>query len=167
MTDSMVSAPTLSDASTSDGAPSAGSPSGSHPRPEPGLGLSVETLVVSAPDGDSSGTAEWAIVRVDGEIDVATGPELRRRLIELVDEGVRHVVLDLSTVPFLDSSALGVFVTGLKRLRIAGGTMRLAACRPPVRAVLKITSLDRVFFLYPSVEAALADETEYVAPTGA
>ena len=130
-------------------------------------GLSIETLLVSAPDGDEGATAQWAVVRVEGEIDVATGPELRRRLIQLVDEGTRHVVLDLSTVPFLDSSALGVFVTGLKRLRIAGGTMRLAACRPPVRAVLKITSLDRVFFLYPSVEAALADETEYLPPTGA
>ena len=130
-------------------------------------GLSIDTLLVSAPDADEGVPAQWAVVRVEGEIDVATGPELRRRLIQLVDEGVRHVVLDLSTVPFLDSSALGVFVTGLKRLRIAGGTMRLAACQPPVRAVLKITSLDRVFFLYPSVEAALADETEYLPPTGA
>lgn len=141
--------------------------------------LTIETVMVATPHGEqpleassaaapgADGTPEWAVVRVDGELDLATGPELRRRLIELVDDGVRHVVLDLSTVPFLDSSALGVFVTGLKRLRIAGGTMRLAACRPPVRAVLKITSLDRVFFLYPSVEAALADETEYVAPTGA
>jgi anti-sigma B factor antagonist len=123
--------------------------------------------MVSAPDADEGAVAQWAVVRVEGEIDLATGPELRRRLVRLVDDGVRHVVLDLSTVPFLDSSALGVFVTGLKRLRIAGGTMRLAACQPPVRAVLKITSLDRVFFLYPSVEAALADETEYLPPTGA
>lgn len=130
-------------------------------------GLSIETLMVSAPDADEGAAVQWAVVRVEGEIDVATGPELRRRLVQLVDEGTRHVVLDLSTVPFLDSSALGVFVTGLKRLRIAGGTMRLAACLPPVRAVLKITSLDRVFFLYPSVEAALADETEYLPPAGA
>lgn len=130
--------------------------------------LTVETVTVSAhagDDGEAVEASQWAVVRVEGELDVATGPALRARLIELVDAGVRHVVLDLGTVPFLDSSALGVFVTGLKRLRIAGGTMRLAACQPPVRAVLKITSLDRVFFLYPSVEAALADATEYVPPT--
>lgn len=131
--------------------------------------LTVETVTVTAatPDeGDGEPqVARWAVVRVEGELDVATGPALRDRLIELVDGGVRHVVLDLGTVPFLDSSALGVLVTGLKRLRIAGGTMRLAACRPPVRAVMKITSLDRVFFLYPSVEAALADATEYFPPT--
>ncbi len=122
--------------------------------------------MVTAPDRDTSETSEWAVVRVDGEIDLATGPELRARLISLVEQGVRHVVLDLSTVPFLDSSALGVFVTGLKRLRMAGGTMRLAASQPAARAVLKITSLDRVFFRYPSVEAALADDTDDVPPAG-
>jgi anti-sigma B factor antagonist len=127
--------------------------------------LTVETLMVGAPDADAD--APWAVVRVGGELDVATGPALRSALIELVEGGARHVVLDLAEVPFVDSSALGVFVTGLKRLRIAGGTLRLAACQPPVRAVLKITSLDRVFFLYPSVEAALADDTEYPAPIGA
>ncbi len=130
--------------------------------PEPTL--SVETMMVSTSDADAE-TSEWAVLRVGGELDVATGPALRSKLIELVDDGVRHVVLDLATVPFVDSSALGIFVAGLKRLRIAGGTLRLAACQPPVRAVLKITSLDRVFFLYPSVEAALADVTEYLPPT--
>lgn len=129
--------------------------------------LSIETVMVAGADEEGGAGDRWAVVRVHGELDVATGPALRARLIELVDEGVRHVVLDLATVPFLDSSALGVFVTGLKRLRIAGGTMRLAACQPPIRAVLRITSLDRVFFLYPSVEAALADETEYLPPVGA
>jgi anti-sigma B factor antagonist len=126
--------------------------------------LSVETVTTSAPGGAAE-PSEWAVLRVAGELDAATGPVLRSRLVELVDEGVRHIVLDLGDVPFLDSSGLGVLVTGLKRLRIAGGTLRLAGCRPPVRAVLKITSLDRVFFLYPSVDAALADTTEYLPPS--
>ena len=57
-------------------------------------------------DGDHS------VLEVAGEIDVYTAPKLRERIIELVDEGQYHLVVDLEKVEFLDSTGLGVLVLG-------------------------------------------------------
>ena len=71
----------------------------------------------------------WAVVSVYGELDVATAPELREQLIELVNEGRAHLVLDLSGVDFLDSTGLGMIVSALEasphpRWRPAAGLHR-------------------------------------------
>ena len=60
---------------------------------------------------------EHTVLEVGGEVDVYTAPRLRERLLELIDGGARHVVVDLGRVDFLDSTGLGVLVGALKRLR--------------------------------------------------
>ncbi len=52
----------------------------------------------------------YAKVRVTGEIDLATAPELRQRLEAVIDAGIRNLDLDLSDVTFLDSSGLLVLL---------------------------------------------------------
>lgn len=106
------------------------------------------------------------VVHVAGDLDVATVPSLRAGLLALVDGGARDVVIDLTATTFLDSAALGVLIQTLKRLRTVGGTLRLAAPQPSVDRVLAMTALDRVFFTYPSVPAALADPLRYVPSAG-
>lgn len=97
------------------------------------------------------------VVEVRGELDMATAPQLREGLQQLVDAGDRQVVLDMAGVGFIDSSALGALVVTFKSLRDVGGQLRLAAVRPAVRGVLRITSVDRVIDIYDSVRAAEAD----------
>jgi len=97
------------------------------------------------------------VVEISGDLDMSTGPALERRLAALVDQGPADVVLDLSRVSFIDSSGLSVLVVTLKRLRSRQGTLRLAGCQSHVQTVLDLTALSRVFFMYPTVEAALAD----------
>ena len=87
-------------------------------------------------------------------------PRLRERLIELVDGGAPHVVVDLGRVEFLDSTGLGVLVGALKRLRAAGGTFGLVCAKEPLLKIFRITALDQVFPLYPTVEAATSTRTE-------
>lgn len=77
------------------------------------LSLSTETM------GDRT------IVRVGGEIDVYTAPKLREQLVELVNDGSFHLVVDMEGVDFLDSTGLGVLVGGLKRVRAHEGSLRL------------------------------------------
>jgi anti-sigma B factor antagonist len=77
-----------------------------------------------------------------------------RRGVELVEQGARHVVVDLSRVEFLDSTGLGVLVGALKRLRAAGGTLGLVCAHERLLKIFRITALDRVFALYDTVEAA-------------
>ncbi|RZU51579.1 anti-sigma B factor antagonist [Krasilnikovia cinnamomea] len=98
--------------------------------------------------------AEHTVLEVGGEVDVYTAPRLRERLVELVDAGARNVVVDLGRVDFLDSTGLGVLVGALKRLRAASGTFALVCAKEPLLKIFRITALDQVFPIYPSVEAA-------------
>ncbi|MFI7022955.1 STAS domain-containing protein [Micromonospora sp. NPDC049900] len=97
---------------------------------------------------------EHTVLEVGGEVDVYTAPRLRERLLELIDAGARHVVVDLGRVDFLDSTGLGVLVGALKRLRTADGTFSLVCDKEPLLKIFRITALDQVFPLHPTVEAA-------------
>lgn len=107
---------------------------------------------------------DHTVLEVGGEVDVYTAPRLRERLVELVEQGARHVVVDLSRVEFLDSTGLGVLVGALKRLRAAGGTLGLVCAHERLLKIFRITALDRVFALYDTVEAATAATDADTAP---
>jgi anti-sigma B factor antagonist len=100
------------------------------------------------------------VLDVGGEIDVYTAPQLRERLIGLVEDGARRVVVDLGRVEFLDSTGLGVLVGALKRLRGAGGDLTLVCAQERLLKIFRITGLDRVFTLHETVEAATATPSD-------
>ncbi len=97
--------------------------------------------------------ANLPVVAVRGEIDVATAPELRQRLDELVAGGDRTIVVDLSDVTFIDSIALGVLVGAVNRCRQVGGDLPLVLSEPRIRKVFDITGLTEVFSISDSVES--------------
>jgi len=100
--------------------------------------------------------ADYTVLEVGGEVDVYTAPRLRERLIEVIDGGGRRVIVDLSRVDFLDSTGLGVLVGALKRLRAAGGTFRLVCGKESLLKIFRITALDQVFPLHPTVDEAIS-----------
>lgn len=102
----------------------------------------------------------WRVLRLAGEIDVATAPRLRDRLVQIVTEGTPHLVVDLSGVSFIDSMGLGALVSGLKRARAHDGDLRLAGPGEHVAKVLSITRLDQAFLVAPTVDAAIHGTTE-------
>jgi anti-sigma B factor antagonist len=85
------------------------------------------------------------VVAAVGELDVNTAPELRERLVGLIGTGTKKICVELSGVTFVDSTALSVLVSALKRLRQAGGDLQLASPNPSVRRVFEITGLTRLF----------------------
>jgi anti-sigma B factor antagonist len=106
-------------------------------------------LVVSTRPG-----AGCTVVEVHGDLDMDTHPQLRDHLQPLVGAG--QVVVDLSGVGFMDSSALGTLVVVFKAVRAAGGRLCVAGVQQSVRTVLGITSVDQVIDVYDSVQAAEA-----------
>ncbi|GAA3760026.1 anti-sigma factor antagonist BldG [Plantactinospora mayteni] len=102
---------------------------------------------------------EHTVLEVGGEVDVYTAPRLRERLVELIDGGSRAIVVDLGRVDFLDSTGLGVLVGALKRLRPVGGTFGLVCDKEPLLKIFRITALDQVFPIYPTLDAATSAES--------
>jgi len=107
--------------------------------------------------------ADCAVLRVRGEIDIYTAPELREHVIKLVADGVRHITADLRAVDFLDSTGLGALVGSLKRLREQDGSLTLVTAADRVLTILRLTGLNRVFTLHPSVPEALAGDQHWQA----
>jgi anti-sigma B factor antagonist len=100
-----------------------------------------------------------AVVHVNGEVDLATCPQLRAKLVELVDQGVYHLIVDLEQVSFLDSSGIGVLIGGLRRVREHGGSLRLTAPSPQVRRVLELTGVTTLLPTYATLDEAAPVET--------
>jgi anti-sigma B factor antagonist len=104
------------------------------------------------------------ILVVTGEIDVATAPAFKRHLLEQIAEGHTRLVLDLAGVAFMDSTALGVLVGALTRVRASDGHIALVNVTERVAKVFTITHLTRVFTLHETLEDACADVS---SPTAA
>nr|WP_040563719.1 STAS domain-containing protein [Kineosphaera limosa] len=96
------------------------------------------------------------IVDVQGDIDALSAPALQERLEMYVAAGQRHLVLDLSGVPFMDSTGLGVLVGVLRLARAHGGSMRLVAPSERVLRIMAITGLDEIFETAPSRDDAVS-----------
>jgi len=91
---------------------------------------------------------------IAGEVDVYTAPRLKEALIALIGGGCIHLIVDLEAVDFLDSSALGVLVGALRRIRERNGAIHIVCTRGSVLKLLKITRLDEAFPVYEDLEKA-------------
>lgn len=100
----------------------------------------------------------WAVVSLYGELDVATSPALRERLIGLINDGDPCLVLDLEGLDFLDSTGLGTIISALKRARTHEGDLRIVCTQARIRRLFEITGLDKALSLFDSVDTALASE---------
>lgn len=105
---------------------------------------------------DARGGKSTGVVTLSGRLDLLSAAELKSHIQKLVSEGWSKLVVDLSGVPFIDSSGLGALIGGLKAARQAGGDVRIARPAEQIRYVLQASTLDRVLTPYPTVEEALA-----------
>jgi anti-sigma B factor antagonist len=97
-----------------------------------------------------------SVVAPTGRLDVAGAPALKDAISEVVKNGPPRVVIDMEGVSFVDSTGLGSVIAALKQIRNTQGELRLAAPNQQVRVVRELTTLDRVFPYYATVEEALA-----------
>ncbi len=92
----------------------------------------------------------------DGAIDLHVSPEVRAALRALIDEKPKRIVVDLSRVPYVDSSGLAVLIGAKQELEADGGTFVLAGAQQAVRTILESARLDQYFKLAADVETASA-----------
>jgi anti-sigma B factor antagonist len=95
------------------------------------------------------------VVAVEGEVDMDTAPSFQRGLLRAIGVGKGGLIVDLSRVSFLDSTALTELVRAFDRLREAGGDLAIVASDSRMRALFDVARLDRDFRVYNSRDEAL------------
>jgi anti-sigma B factor antagonist len=105
---------------------------------------------------DEAIDADTQVVRAHGDLDLYVAPEFKRRLAETIEAGKTRIVVDLTDAAFMDSTALGVLIGTLKRLRVRGGALAVVSDQPTILRILELTGMDQVFDLHATAGEALA-----------
>jgi anti-anti-sigma factor len=94
-----------------------------------------------------------AVLRVEGELDMATAPTLEDALARA--GFAERLVIDLTTCTFVDSSAVRMLVSSARDSEAAGGSLALVATDPGILRVLEISGVDTMLPVYQVLDAAL------------
>ncbi len=95
------------------------------------------------------------LVRLTGELDQCSASGIRRDLDQmLLDPRVRHLVIDLKDMPFMDSSGLGVILGRYRMMQERGGTVSLMHLSPQVKRVYDLSGMARIIPVVEEKEAA-------------
>ena len=103
---------------------------------------------------------ETHLVKLGGEFDLYTAPELEERLAALLEDGKRRIAINLLEVTFIDSTGLRVILSAVKRLQGAGGALALVCVNEDLLQVFEITGLDRLLPIHGTHEEGLAAVAE-------
>ena len=102
---------------------------------------------------DTSGVA---VVQVEGQLIVGNRQELKDMVQGALDRGDRRLLIDFSRTGYIDSSGLGALVSISKKIREAGGELRLSGLNEDLRSLFELTKLDTLFAIAETPKQALA-----------
>ncbi|MFD4032660.1 STAS domain-containing protein [Streptomyces sp. NPDC058637] len=102
---------------------------------------------------------DLALTHVAGELDMATAPVLRAQALALIEQGHRHLILDLSAVTFCDSTGFSALVGIYRCAQTADGTLVLAAVPDRLARLLDLTGLSALLPAFPTAAHALVAHT--------
>lgn len=104
----------------------------------------------------TKGRGGVTVMQVDGQLIVGNRHELKDLIQSALDGGDRKLLVDFSRTGYIDSSGLGALVSISKRIREAGGELRLAGLNDDLRSLFELTKLDTLFTISETPEQALA-----------
>lgn len=97
------------------------------------------------------------VVEVDGELIVGNRQELKDLVLDRLEAGDQRFLIDFSRSGYIDSSGLGVLVSLSKKIREAGGSLRLAGLNEDLRTLFELTKLDTLFQIADTRARALSE----------
>ena len=95
------------------------------------------------------------ICTLEGEININTSPELRKKFTQVIEANEKKVLIDCAGVSYLDSSGLATLIEILQRLKKINGKLRFCNINEKVKNILEITKLVNLFEIFESREEAL------------
>jgi len=96
------------------------------------------------------------VVTVEGQLIVANRQDLKQIVQDALDRGAKRFIIDFTPTAYIDSSGLGALVSISKRVREAGGELRLAGLNEDLRSLFELTKLDTLFHIADTPAEALA-----------
>jgi anti-sigma B factor antagonist len=102
---------------------------------------------------DASGVV---VLQVEGQLIVGNRQELKELVQAALDLGERRLLIDFSRTGYIDSSGLGALVSISKKIREAGGELRLSGLNEDLRSLFELTKLDTLFAIAETPQQALA-----------
>lgn len=97
-------------------------------------------------------SSTFTIVKPVGVLDATQTAQLRTQIDDAMQSGASTVLVDFEQVSFMDSSGLGALVGAFKSLRARGGKLCVCSVNEQIRILFELTSMDRVFDIFPSQE---------------
>ncbi len=95
------------------------------------------------------------IMKIEGEVDLYSSPEVRKSLLKLIDDETPIIIINLEKVGYIDSSGVATLVEGLQEIGKYSGTLKLSSPNDNVRDVFELSNLDKVFEIHNTLEDAL------------
>jgi anti-sigma B factor antagonist len=87
------------------------------------------------------------------------GPDFEKfkgEIHELVEKGIKKIILDMSGVPWINSTGLGILITGYHSIKAADGTMKICSVKERVLSIFYISQLENIFDVYETRDEAIA-----------
>jgi anti-anti-sigma factor len=112
-----------------------------------------ESVFFNASSLDKTMSSDVKVVKPTGILDGTRATQFRQEISEIVQGGTKTVLIDFQDITFMDSSGLGALVLGLKTVRAAESKLVVCSINEQIRILFELTSMDKVFDIYPSREA--------------
>ncbi|MDJ0567999.1 MAG: STAS domain-containing protein [Pleurocapsa sp. MO_192.B19] len=93
-------------------------------------------------------TNGFKIIQPEGILDSVHTNNLRREILDLIDSGVKIVLVDLQDISFMNSSGMGALVATLKAVKASEGQLALCSLSDQVRIIFELSRMDRIFQVY-------------------
>ena len=104
---------------------------------------------------DAKSKDDGAILYLKGKVIGDSVSHLKQTIDDRLDSGADWLILDLTEVPLMDSSALGTIIAAFLKLREKNGKLALLNAQKSILEVLAITKLDSLFEVYKDIQTAL------------
>jgi len=95
------------------------------------------------------------VIALSGDIDMYSSPDLRKELMALIKKKASSLLIDFTSVSYIDSSGIATFVESLKYMKSYGGRLRLFCLPGRIVEIFRFSKLDRVFEIYGSIDDAI------------
>ena len=96
------------------------------------------------------------VLPLEGDIDLHVSPVVTEALNAMIKKKPERIVIDLSRATYIDSAGVAALILAMQDVEAYGGKFFLSGVQETIRLILETSGLDRIFWIFPDVDAALA-----------